>query len=284
MSDETTTTTTSTFPSTITPHSTSGHGTGEAAMLDRYMKANPLEYPLGWTPGHEQQYNAWLHGSHYEGYQPPEGGGSREEYMEAMSAAEGPDSVWLTPAFRQQKYQEALASGGDLEAFQPPNPLSDPFEVDDELLAALAEHEAAREGIEAAAPGMVEGVHYVDDGSRFVPSFSKDIDEFHREQAAFWGVPLESVLDGGLEYKTPAQYYAQLAKNAARGALAKDRARSSSNAHPEGYIVHPDGFTEYWEDPAVTAQAEKDTQKALREYRAKQAEAEEAAPRWKGGE
>ena len=281
MADETTTTTSS-FPSTMTPHSTSGFGSGDAAMLDRYIKANPLEYPHGWTPGHEEQYDAWLHGSHYEGYQPPEGGGSREEYMDAMSAAEGPDSVWLTPAFQQQKYQEALASGGDLGAFQPLNPLSDPFVVDEELLAALAEHEAAREGIDPAASGMVEGVHYVDDGSRTVPSFSAD--NFHEEQAAFWGVPLESVLDGGLGDKTPAQYYAQLAKNAARVGLAKERARSSSNAHPEGYIVHPDGFTEYFEDPETTAQAVKDTQKSTRDYRAKQAEAEEAAPRWKGGE
>ena len=60
--------------------------------------------------------------------------------------------------------------------------------------------------------------------------------------------------------------------------------KAMSGGHPEGYIVHPDGYTEYFEDPAVTEQAVKDTQKSRREYRANQAEAEEEAPRWKGGE
>ena len=46
--------------------------------------------------------------------------------------------------------------------------------------------------------------------------------------------------------------------------------KAMSGGHPEGYIVHPDGFTEYFEDPAVTAQAKKDTQQSAAQYRLNQ--------------
>ena len=49
--------------------------------------------------------------------------------------------------------------------------------------------------------------------------------------------------------------------------------KAMSGGHPEGYIVHPDGFTEYFEDPAVTAQAEKDTQQSAAQYRLNQMKA-----------
>ena len=44
------------------------------------------------------------------------------------------------------------------------------------------------------------------------------------------------------------------------------KAAKSASSHPEGYIVHPDGFTEYFEDPEVTAQAQRDTEEDRRKY------------------
>jgi len=70
-----------------------------------------------------------------------------------------------------------------------------------------------------------------------------------------------------LEQKSP-NLYAQLIMRT-QGAAKK----AVSGGHPEGYIVHPDGFTEYFEDPAVTAQAEKDTQQSAAQYRLNQMKA-----------
>ncbi len=58
-----------------------------------------------------------------------------------------------------------------------------------------------------------------------------------------------------------------------------DAARKAvGSSSPQGYIVHPDGYTEYFEDPEVTAQAKKDTEESERQYlkeqRQKQKEAE----------
>ena len=46
-----------------------------------------------------------------------------------------------------------------------------------------------------------------------------------------------------------------------------DAARKAvDSSSPQGYIVHPDGYTEYFEDPKVTAQAKKDTEESERQY------------------
>lgn len=59
-----------------------------------------------------------------------------------------------------------------------------------------------------------------------------------------------------------------------------DAARKAvDSSSPQGYIVHPDGYTEYFEDPKVTAQAEKDTAESAKQYRKEQRQKSEDAER-----
>ena len=59
-----------------------------------------------------------------------------------------------------------------------------------------------------------------------------------------------------------------------------DAARKAvGSSSPQGYIVHPDGFTEYFEDPEVTAQAKKDTEESERQYLKEQRQKREEASR-----
>jgi len=75
--------------------------------------------------------------------------------------------------------------------------------------------------------------------------------------------------------QTVQQQLRNLRTSAARTAMESSRPQpeaetASSDSPPQGYIVHPDGFTEYFEDPAVTAQAERDTAESMRQYKMEQ--------------
>mgnify|MGYP003656796520 CR=1 FL=1 len=54
----------------------------------------------------------------------------------------------------------------------------------------------------------------------------------------------------------------------------RDVPENTNERPPKGYIVHPDGYTEYFPDPKEEVQAVRDTQQSIREYRGKQREDE----------